>query len=314
MGASPLLLTILTLSFFLSETESVSLQIVNKCNDTIWPGILSTGRVKLSTTGFTLESGASLNLSVPDSWTGRVWARTLCNQYSSGNFSCFTADCGTGKVECDGNGAIPPATFAEFELNNFGSGVDYYDVSLVTGFNLPMVVEPRGAGSNHCISSGCSADLNGDCPKELRVAREGSQGTVACMTPCTAFNNSRFCCTGEYSTPASCSGTVYTDYFKQRCPKAYTYAFDLTPYANQTTFTYSCATANYSVVFCPISLPAETQAETPAKEPTVSEQVPSKSKNHTIMIASIASSAGIIIFILAVVAGLWSSRRKRQQG
>ncbi|XP_004307630.1 PREDICTED: probable LRR receptor-like serine/threonine-protein kinase At4g29180 [Fragaria vesca subsp. vesca] len=31
------------------------------------------------------------------------------------------------------------------------------------------------------------------------------------------------------------------------------------------------------------------------------------------MIASIASSAGIIIFILAVVAGLWSSRRKRQQ-
>ncbi|KAL6123577.1 hypothetical protein ACLB2K_076098 [Fragaria x ananassa] len=249
------------------------------------------------TTGFTLRSGASFNLSVPKSWTGQVWGRTLCNESSTGNFSCFTADCGTGKVECDGNGAIPPATFAEFEFNNFGSGVDYYDVSLVTGFNLPMVVEPRGAGSNHCISSGCSADLNGDCPKELRVAREGSQGTVACMTPCTAFNNSRFCCTGEYSIPASCSGT------------AYTYAFDLTPYANQTTFTYSCATANYSIVFCPISLPAET----PAKEPTVSEQVPSKSKNHTIMIASIASSAGIIIFILAVVAGLWSSRRKRQQ-
>ncbi|KAL6128110.1 hypothetical protein ACLB2K_071466 [Fragaria x ananassa] len=285
-----------------AQTESASFEIVNNCNYTIWPGIISTNRVNLSTSGFKLESGAFLNLSVPNSWQGRVWGRTLCNEFSAGNFSCYTADCGTGKVECDGNGAIPPVTQAEFAFNSTND-LTLYDITLVDGFNLPMVVEPRGAASSNCNSSGCSADLNGACPSELRVAREGSQETVACKTPCAVFNNPRFCCTGEYSSPQTCGGTIYTDYFKQRCPQAYTYAFD----DNQTTFT--CVSANYSIVFCPIRLPAET----PAKEPTVSEQVPSKSKNHTIMIASIASSAGIIIFMLAVVAGLWSSKRKRQQ-
>ncbi|XP_004307629.1 PREDICTED: probable LRR receptor-like serine/threonine-protein kinase At1g51880-like [Fragaria vesca subsp. vesca] len=307
MGVSPLLLTILiTLSFFLSETESTSFEIVNNCNYTVWPAVISSGTVNLSslsTTGFTLKSGASFNLSVPNSWQGRVWGRTLCNESSTGNFSCFTADCGTGKVECGGNGSKPPATFAEFLINS--TGMDIYDVTLVDGFNLPMVVEPLG-GSN-CKSSGCSADLNGACPKELRVAREGSQGTVACMTPCTAFNNDLFCCTGQYNTPETCAGTVYTDYFKQRCPKAYTYSYD----DNQTT--YTCVSANYSIVFCPISLD-QTPAETPAaKEPTVPEQVPSKSKRHKIIIASVASSAGIIIFILAVLAGLWSTKRKKRQ-
>ncbi|KAL6126736.1 hypothetical protein ACLB2K_074781 [Fragaria x ananassa] len=308
MGVSPLLLTILITLSFLSETESASFEIVNNCNYTIWPGIISTNRVNLSTSGFKLESGASLNLSVPNSWQGRVWGRTLCNESSAGNFSCFTADCGTGKVECNGNGAIPPATQAEFTFNSINDLTlsIFYDITLVEGFNLPMVVEPRGAASSNCTSS-CSADLNGACPNELRVAREGSQETVACKTPCAVFNNSRFCCTDEYSSPQTCGGTIYTDYFKQRCPQAYTYEFD----DNQAMF--NCFSANYSIVFCPISLPAETPAETPAKELTVSEQVPSKSKNHTIMIASIASSAGIIIFIVAVVAGLWSSKRKRQQ-
>ncbi|XP_004307631.1 PREDICTED: glucan endo-1,3-beta-glucosidase-like [Fragaria vesca subsp. vesca] len=131
MGVSPLLLTILiTLSFF---PESTSFEIVNNCNYTIWPGLRSTAgsSLNLSTTGFTLKSGASFNLSVPKSWTGQVWGRTLCNQSSTRNFSCFTADCGTGKIECDRNGGSLPATLAEFSLNLTG-GMDYYDVSLVT--------------------------------------------------------------------------------------------------------------------------------------------------------------------------------------
>ncbi|KAL6131590.1 hypothetical protein ACLB2K_069964 [Fragaria x ananassa] len=248
MGGSPLLLTIMiTLSAFFSETESTSFEIVNNCNYTIWPGLRSTGSsLNLSTTGFTLRSGASFNLSVPKSWTGHVWGRTLCNESSTGNFSCFTADCGSGKIECDGNGGSLPATYAEFSLNVTG-GMDYYDVSLVTGFNLPMVVEPQGAGSSNCSSPGCSVDLNGSCPRELRVAREGSQGTVACMTPCTAFNNSLFCCTGEYVLPEKCAGTVYTDFFRRECPQAHAYVYDPIQ-----TSSYTCASANYNIVFCPI--------------------------------------------------------------
>ncbi|XP_050378536.1 probable LRR receptor-like serine/threonine-protein kinase At4g29180 [Argentina anserina] len=58
----------------------------------------------------------------------------------------------------------------------------------------------------------------------------------------------------------------------------------------------------------------ETITETPAEEPTGSASIPSKNKNHKSIIASIASSFGIAILILTVLASLWNCKRKRQQG
>lgn len=63
-----------------------------------------------------------------------MWGRTHCAQnQSTGEFSCVTGDCGTGKLECAGNNALPPATLFEITLDGYG-GLSFYDVSLVDGY------------------------------------------------------------------------------------------------------------------------------------------------------------------------------------
>ncbi|KAK9941614.1 hypothetical protein M0R45_007316 [Rubus argutus] len=242
---SACVVTLLTLSFF-TEMESASFKIVNKCRYTVWPGFLSgANSVPLSPTGFALKSGKSRTLSVPKSWSGRMWARTLCSGSSPGNFSCFTADCGSGKIECAGSGAKPPATLAEFTLNG-ADGLDFYDVSLVDGYNLPMLVVPRGGTRGGCSPTGCLVDLNGACPKALRVTREGKRRSVACRSACEAFGDPQFCCSGAFATPDTCSPSVFSQYFKHACPRAYSYAYD------DKTSTYTCASADYIIIFCPL--------------------------------------------------------------
>ena len=73
-------------------------------------------------------------VQISDGWGGRFWARTGCN----GQGHCVTGDCGN-KLECNGAGGIPPVTLAEITLNGAG-GLDFYDVSLVDGFNVPVQV------------------------------------------------------------------------------------------------------------------------------------------------------------------------------
>lgn len=105
---------------------------VNKCEYTVWPGILSNaGIAPLSTTGFVLREGESKAVDAPSSWGGRFWGRTICSEDSNGKFSCVTGDCGSGKIECAGANAVPPATLAEFTLDGDG-GMDFFDVSLVS--------------------------------------------------------------------------------------------------------------------------------------------------------------------------------------
>lgn len=113
--------------------QSSTFTITNQCNYPVWAGLLSgAGTPPLPTTGFGLESGQSNSVYMPPSWSGRVWGRTLCSTDSTGRFSCVTGDCGSGTVECNGSGATPPATLAEFTLNG-ANGMDFYDVSLVDG-------------------------------------------------------------------------------------------------------------------------------------------------------------------------------------
>ena len=74
-------------------------------------------------------------VSTADDWAGRFWGRTGCD---SGSQHCDSGDCGN-KLECAGAGGIPPVTLIEFTLNGWG-GLDYYDVSLVDGFNVAAQV------------------------------------------------------------------------------------------------------------------------------------------------------------------------------
>lgn len=94
--------------------------------------------------------------SVPG-WSGRIWARTGCNFDESGVGTCETADCG-GRLECDGNGATPPASLFEITLGK-GNDKDFYDVSIVDGYNLPFVAQPHGV-FGACNATGCSSNIN----------------------------------------------------------------------------------------------------------------------------------------------------------
>lgn len=55
--------------------------------------------------------------------------------------------CGN-KIECGGNGGAPPASLAEITLNGWGN-IDYYDISLVDGFNLAVSVSKLGGSKQY---------------------------------------------------------------------------------------------------------------------------------------------------------------------
>ncbi|KAL9229623.1 hypothetical protein vseg_005071 [Gypsophila vaccaria] len=212
---------------------------VNKCGYTVWPGLLAgASSPKLESTGFELQQGGARTFQAPAGWSGRFWGRTNCNFDTSGVGSCATGDCGSGQIECNGAGATPPATLAEFTLNG-SDGKDFYDVSLVDGYNLPMIVESSG-GSGGCETTGCLVDLNRRCPTELQ-----SEGGGACRSACEAFGSPEYCCSGEYGSPAACKPTSYSQLFKNACPRAYSYAYD------DASSTFTCSGGDYTITFCP---------------------------------------------------------------
>ncbi|CAJ2635784.1 thaumatin-like protein 1 [Trifolium pratense] len=234
-------LLILAFKGFTISVSATTFTFVNKCDHTVWPGIL--GKPDLGTTGFELKKGTTQTFQAPTGWSGRFWARTGCKFDDSGHGTCSTGDCGSGEINCNGNGATPPATLAEFTL---GTGSpDYYDVSLVDGYNLPMIVETNG-GSGSCEATGCGEDINRRCPSELRV-----DGGDACNSACGAFGREEYCCSGAFASPSSCSPSVYSEMFKVACPKSYSYAFD------DATSTFTCTdAADYTITFCPSSSPS----------------------------------------------------------
>ncbi|KAJ8439824.1 hypothetical protein Cgig2_029084 [Carnegiea gigantea] len=223
------------------EARGATFTIINKCDYTIWPGILpNSGSPGLGTTGFELPSGESRSFQPGSGWSGRVWARTRCAfDPNTGQGGCMTGDCGSGQVECNGVGAKPPATLAEFTIGSGPETQDYYDVSLVDGFNVPIIVEADG-GSGSCMTTGCASDLNEQCPNELRFG-DGE----ACRSACDVFGTPEYCCRGAYDSPGACAPSVYSQMFKSSCPRAYSYAYD------DPTSTFTCVGADYTITFCP---------------------------------------------------------------
>jgi hypothetical protein len=150
-----------------ASMASCSFTISNYCTHTIWPGTMAgAGTPQLPTTGFRLDPGQTVQIPAPPGWSGRIWARTGCNFSTDGSgapagaVACQTGDCGGGHMECGGTGGAPPATLFEITL---GKGApadqDFYDVSLVDGYNLPVIAVPR-ARQGSCNTTGCNADLN----------------------------------------------------------------------------------------------------------------------------------------------------------
>lgn len=210
----------------------------------MWPATLSNGGTPpLSQTGFELPSGAAaVSVVAPAGWGGRFWARTQCSaDPTTGKFSCRSGDCG-GQVACNGIGGATPATLVEFKLQGDG-GKDFYDVSLVDGFNVPVSAVPQGGPG--CNSTACPANINAGCPPEL-TAKAADGSVVGCNSACNAFNTDQYCCRGAYGGPDTCPPTNYSHVFKAQCPQAYSYAYD------DKTSTFTCMGATgYQITFCP---------------------------------------------------------------
>nr|POE85233.1 thaumatin-like protein 1 [Quercus suber] len=122
-----------------TTSGEISIVISNQCSNTIWPAMLTQSGTGPGSSGFSLDPGANQTLTVGTDWTGRVWARTNCSftEGSRAGAACSTGDCG-GVLSCKIAGA-PPATLAEWALGA-ASNQDFYDISLVDGYNLPMAM------------------------------------------------------------------------------------------------------------------------------------------------------------------------------
>ncbi|XP_057973781.1 pathogenesis-related thaumatin-like protein 3.5 [Malania oleifera] len=216
----------------MSESARV-FTIINDCKVTIWPA--ATPGESFNGGGFALKPAQSVVFTAPVGWSGRIWGRTGCNFDKSGTGPCQTASCGD-TLKCGASGKTP-ATLAEFTL----STLDFYDVSLVDGFNLPMAVTPVN-GKGNCSVAGCDRDLRQSCPAELAVKAGGK--TVACRSACDVFNTDQYCCRGVYGNAATCRPTYYSKKFKEACPTAYSYAYD------DPTSIFTCSGPDYIITFC----------------------------------------------------------------
>ncbi|XP_058735958.1 thaumatin-like protein [Vicia villosa] len=134
----------------LISAQAARFNVVNQCSYTVWPAAIPRGG------GRQLSSGQSWGLDIPAGTSGKIWGRTGCNFDVFGHGSCQTGDCG-GALSCSGSGR-PPTTLVEFTLNA-GNNQDFYDISVIQGFNVPLQIAPTSNGCNKvrtCREQSCS--------------------------------------------------------------------------------------------------------------------------------------------------------------
>jgi hypothetical protein len=223
--------------------------VINQCQETVWVAIGSSMAVPAGG-GFQLDAGQTRTLDFPGGlWSGRLWGRTGCQFDGGGNGSCATGDCG-GRLGCGVVGGKTPATLAEITFSASPATPDFYDISLVDGYNLPMAMAPlpgsfvrSQGGAFDCLAPTCVSDLNASCPADLRVLAGGR--VVGCLSACERFGTDELCCRGAHATPETCAPSSFSRTFKAACPTAYSYAYD------DPTSTFTCRGEDYAVWFCP---------------------------------------------------------------
>ncbi|ESK94075.1 thaumatin-like protein [Moniliophthora roreri MCA 2997] len=229
-----------------STATARTLTVRNNCAYTVWPAIFTDsscgGTAPDQPTGWQADPNSSVTFDVDDWKCGRIWGRAGCDFGGVG--SCLTGSC-EGRLECTGS-YEPPATVAEWTFSETG---DFYDVSVVDGFNIPMAI----TNSQSCAEASCPVDLNQNCPVELQGAFNADGQVDGCNSDCLVDANpsdSASCCTGSHSQPANCpaSGVPNYAYFKNNCPRAYAFVYDESSGSINT-----CAgkRPDYTLTFCP---------------------------------------------------------------
>lgn len=201
-------------------------------------------------------NGGSVTVTVPNGWEGRFWGRTNCTFDEFGNGSCETGNCSAG-LYCDGLWG-KASTLAEMKFNGWND-LDFYDVSLIDGFNVPIQIVPvpgtytPNGDYYYAGAAGCETDVNDFAPPELAITNN-SGDTVAWMATCSKWDIDKYCCYDN--DPATCHPNEYSVILKQACPDAYSYVTD----HETSTFASSSGTV-YQVVFPePVSTQNPTKA------------------------------------------------------
>jgi Thaumatin family len=222
---------------------------VNRMSETIWVAAAPNPATPLAASGWVLPAGGSVTIAAPNNLNTRFWGRTGCVFNSAGVGHCQTGDCG-GLFQCKGWGQIP-ATLAEVNFDAW-DGLDFYDVSMVDGSNLPMYINiTKSSGGtvdkvspDGCVPAGCTKPV--DCPAALDVTAGGE--VVGCISACARFGTDQYCCRGQWSSRAACDPAKWpVDYaavFKHAEPYAYSYVDD------DATSVFTCAgRCDYRITF-----------------------------------------------------------------
>jgi hypothetical protein len=204
---------------------------VNQMSETVWVAAAPNPSTPLAATGWVLPAGHSVTITTPNNLNTRFWGRTGCVFNSEGVGHCQTGDCG-GLFQCKGWGTIP-ATLAEVNFDAW-DGLDFYDVSMVDGSNLPMYINiTKSSGGTKdkispdgCVPAGCTKPVV--CPSVLDVKVGGT--VVGCISACARLDTDQLCCRGQWSSRAACNPAAWpVDYaavFKRAEPYAYSYVDD----------------------------------------------------------------------------------------
>nr|ABA34037.1 pathogenesis-related protein 5 [Zea mays subsp. parviglumis]ABA34038.1 pathogenesis-related protein 5 [Zea mays subsp. parviglumis]ABA34040.1 pathogenesis-related protein 5 [Zea mays subsp. parviglumis]ABA34042.1 pathogenesis-related protein 5 [Zea mays subsp. parviglumis]ADK11106.1 pathogenesis-related protein 5 [Zea mays] len=143
-SSSSVLLLLLAAALAGMSANAATFTITNNCGFTVWPAATPVGG------GTQLNPGGTWTVNVPaGTSSGRVWGRTGCS-FNGNSGSCQTGDCG-GALACTLSGQ-PPLTLAEFTI---GGSQDFYDISVIDGYNLAMAFSCSTGVRLVCTDSGC---------------------------------------------------------------------------------------------------------------------------------------------------------------
>uniref|UniRef100_A0A914I1B3 Uncharacterized protein n=1 Tax=Globodera rostochiensis TaxID=31243 RepID=A0A914I1B3_GLORO len=154
----------------------------------------------------------------------------------------FNKDCNNDEVKhyCDVQAAQPPTSLFEMTFKNGQSleeKVQFYDVSLVDGFNVPISVFVKDCpGVNISKNYNFNSLLNA-LPAEMKdLTYNSGQDLVGVKSVCGAFDTDAVCCRNAYNLPGTCKPDTDHGWEQKQIdaynvmraafPDAYNYAYD----------------------------------------------------------------------------------------
>jgi hypothetical protein len=173
-GTTSSVLLLLIAAYLATGASAATFNVVNKCPNTIWPAAIPVGG------GEQLDSGKTWTFDVPaHTGSGRIWGRTGCSS-TNGKFHCETGDC-AGAVACKLSGQ-PPTTLAEFTIGG-GSAHDYYDISVISGYNLAMDFSCSTGVKLVCTEGNCSDAYSNPNQNSKTHSCDGNSNYVVTFCP-----------------------------------------------------------------------------------------------------------------------------------